>query len=44
MTWEQFQAMVSDVTLDVIEGDIEAALWDAYLLLTVAGEVDGFMA
>ena len=27
MTWEQFQAMVSDVTLDVIEGDIEAALW-----------------
>ena len=43
-TWEQFRAMVSDVTLDTIEGDTEGAWWDAYLLISVAGQVDGFMA
>ena len=39
-TWDQFQAMIRDMSLDVIEGDIGAAQWDAYVLLSTVGEVD----
>ena len=30
-TWSQFQLMVDDMPLDIIEDDIEAARWDAYV-------------
>ena len=39
-TWGQFLEMISDITLDAIEGDKEAAQWDAFLTLSTAGVVD----
>ena len=43
-TWSQFQLMVDDMPLDIIEDDIEAARWDAYVLLRSAGNVDVILA
>ena len=42
-TWDRFQSTIADITLNVIEGNTEGAMWDAYATLRNTGGVDGFI-